>query len=370
MVHRGIKPSNLILTSQGGRALVKVLDFGLAKVNSEGPADRGLTHDGQMLGTPDIIAPEQIRNARRADIRADIYSLGCTLYYLLLGRPPFEGTALYDILQAHHSMDAMPLNLARPEIPVEVSAIAAKMMAKEPERRFQVPREVAEALKPYFKTRGQASFESERAASTVRPPASRVEFSHGVLADTQVDNGVTRTPVPSDRAQERGPSKGPTWQTLINLDQEESLKEVEPATKPRKWREWWASAKVLSTLKQHSPGARLACACTVLLGLIATLVAMRRNVDGNQIGPAAPDVAAPLERVVPDGSAARRERPPGGAAERTVVAIPKRSAEDLQPPGKDHFKHPDEVNGARSIDNTHPTTFALVNRSKQTVKVY
>ena len=79
MVHRDIKPANLILAREGKKAIVKVLDFGLAKVTSEGQADSGLTREGQMLGTPDYIAPEQIRDAQSADIRADIYSLGCTL---------------------------------------------------------------------------------------------------------------------------------------------------------------------------------------------------------------------------------------------------------------------------------------------------
>ena len=70
-----------------------MLDFGLAKVTSEGQADSSLTREGQMLGTPDYIAPEQIRDAQSADIRADIYSLGCTLYYLLTGGPPFRRRA-------------------------------------------------------------------------------------------------------------------------------------------------------------------------------------------------------------------------------------------------------------------------------------
>ena len=91
MVHRDIKPSNLMLAREGNKPIVKVLDFGLAKVTSEGQGDSGLTGEGQMLGTPDYIAPEQIRDAQSADIRADIYSLGCTLYYLLAGRPPFHG---------------------------------------------------------------------------------------------------------------------------------------------------------------------------------------------------------------------------------------------------------------------------------------
>jgi len=83
MVHRDIKPSNLILAREGKKPVVKVLDFGLAKATREGPADRALTHEGQMLGTPDYIAPEQSLDAQKADIRADIYSLGCTIYYLL-----------------------------------------------------------------------------------------------------------------------------------------------------------------------------------------------------------------------------------------------------------------------------------------------
>ena len=151
MVHRDIKPANLILAREGKKAVVKVLDFGLAKVTSEGQADSGLTREGQMLGTPDYIAPEQIRDAQSADIRADIYSLGCTLYYLLTGGPPFRGDHLWDLYQAHFSMDAGPLNLVRPEVPVELAAVVAKMMAKEPGRRFQTPGEVAQALTPFFK---------------------------------------------------------------------------------------------------------------------------------------------------------------------------------------------------------------------------
>ena len=77
---------------------MKVLDFGLAKATREGPVEKSLTHEGQMLGTPDYIAPEQSLDAPKADIRADIYSLGCTLYYLLTGGPPFQGTSLYEVL--------------------------------------------------------------------------------------------------------------------------------------------------------------------------------------------------------------------------------------------------------------------------------
>ena len=158
LVHRDIKPGNLMLTHEDGRAIVKVLDFGLAKATIEqqaverepvegtptGDLAPSLTGAGMMLGTPDFIAPEQIVNATKADIRADIYSLGCTLYNLLSGRPPFKA-GLYEVLKAHRSSEATPLNLVRPEVPEELAALVAKMMAKKPRDRFQEPAEVARA---------------------------------------------------------------------------------------------------------------------------------------------------------------------------------------------------------------------------------
>jgi serine/threonine protein kinase len=151
MVHRDIKPANLIVTSDGQKAIVKVLDFSRVKVTSEVQTDSDLIREGQMLGTPDYIAPEQIRDPQLADIRADIYSLGCTLYYLLTGGPPFRGEHPGDVYQPHFSMDAVPPNLIRPEVPDELGAVVAKMVAKEPSRRFQIPGEVALTLTPFFK---------------------------------------------------------------------------------------------------------------------------------------------------------------------------------------------------------------------------
>jgi serine/threonine protein kinase len=159
MVHRDMKPGNLMLSRKGDKAVVKVLDFGLAKATREEKFESELTGAGQMLGTPAFMAPEQFRDAQKTDIRADLYSLGCTLYYLLTGNPPFQGASLYDLFQAHHSTDAPPLNLVRPEVPVELAVLVAKMMAKEPEHRFQTPAEVAKALTPFFK-KGNAAFKS------------------------------------------------------------------------------------------------------------------------------------------------------------------------------------------------------------------
>jgi serine/threonine protein kinase len=140
MVHRDIKPQNLMLTPKG---LVKILDFGLAKIASESRTGTGLTALNAYMGTPEYSAPEQTTDAHSADIRADLYSLGCTLYYLLAGRPPFrEDTAVKTIL-AHHEKEPQPL----PELRLDVSAglwqVVARLLAKDPARRFQTPVEVA-----------------------------------------------------------------------------------------------------------------------------------------------------------------------------------------------------------------------------------
>ena len=228
MVHRDIKPSNLMLASQGNRAVIKVLDFGLAKVKSEGAVDGGLTHEGQMLGTPHFIAPEQIADARRADIRADIYSLGCTLYYLLTGGPPFDANSLYEILQAHHSMDALPLNLARPEVPVELAALVARMMAKEPQRRFQEPRDVAQALAPFFKKGGTSTRRSSVEISQVRPHHVAEPKAIG-----EVDSAANITNPPSSQheptARSTAELEQPAWESLINLEDKDQEPETLPA---------------------------------------------------------------------------------------------------------------------------------------------
>src|SRR6516162_5105518 len=151
MVHRDIKPQNLMLTQKGKKHIVKVLDFGLAKATREKTEDTGLTGEGAMLGTPDYIAPEQTLDAAKADIRADIYSLGCTLYYLLSGRPPFSASSLGAILMAHQMEEAKPLNIVRPEVPEELAAVVRKMMAKSTDKRYQTPLEVVQVLAPFVK---------------------------------------------------------------------------------------------------------------------------------------------------------------------------------------------------------------------------
>ncbi len=216
LVHRDIKPGNLMLACTGDKATVKVLDFGLAKATREQKADGALTSAGQALGTPDFIAPEQILDATSADIRADIYSLGGTLYYLLAGRPPFERDSLYDTFQAHISQEALPLNLVRPDVPPELAALVAKMMAKEPARRFQTPADVARALTPFFK-HADAAFEGPKGyASQDSPSIVDQEGMRAVSTPAQSAMVPSVPPVRAETVVETIPPVAP-WDSLIGL---------------------------------------------------------------------------------------------------------------------------------------------------------
>jgi serine/threonine protein kinase/formylglycine-generating enzyme required for sulfatase activity len=148
MVHRDVKPANLMLTPQGR---VKVMDFGLARLRSEQKDGRGLTQTGAFMGTPEYVAPEQATDARQADTRADVYSLGCTLYALLTGRPPFVADTMVKLVLAHLEKAPVLLHQLRPEVPIELSAVVTQMLAKDPAQRYQTPVEVARALAPFTK---------------------------------------------------------------------------------------------------------------------------------------------------------------------------------------------------------------------------
>jgi WD40 repeat protein/tRNA A-37 threonylcarbamoyl transferase component Bud32 len=144
MVHRDVKPDNLIRCEDGR---VKVLDFGLAALTAE--RGNALTDLNAIMGTPEYMAPEQAEDARTADVRADVYSLGCTLYHLLTGGIPYPAaTALLKVL-AHREQPVPSVRQARPEVPPELADVVARMMAKRPADRYPTPGEVAAALQPF-----------------------------------------------------------------------------------------------------------------------------------------------------------------------------------------------------------------------------
>ncbi len=147
VVHRDIKPANLLRDAEG---LVKVLDMGLARLDeSDEVSTANLTKSGIVMGTAAYMAPEQARNTRRADARSDIYSLGCTLYFLLIGRPMFVGESAVDTILSHASEPIPSLGAANHAVPAELDAVFHRMVAKNPADRYQTAAEVIAALEPF-----------------------------------------------------------------------------------------------------------------------------------------------------------------------------------------------------------------------------
>jgi serine/threonine protein kinase len=162
MVHRDVKPSNLLVQPPVGGtlaqgAVVKVTDFGLARLSeeAEGPPDDDSIHPVEtvVMGTPDYLSPEQGRDLEAADIRSDLYSLGCTLYYLLTGEVPFPGGTPLEKLTRHATIDPEPVEQLRPVVPPGVANLVRRLMSKLPEDRPQSPAELAEALEPFAEAR-------------------------------------------------------------------------------------------------------------------------------------------------------------------------------------------------------------------------
>jgi serine/threonine protein kinase len=158
LVHRDIKPANLIVVPRPpawnadpaelapGRFTVKILDMGLARFDSAQSNLASLTMPGTLVGTPNFVAPEQILDPHQADIRADLYSLGCTLYFLLCGRVPFNGRTVIETLDMHRWLTPRPVQRFRPDTPAWLAELVRKLMAKRPEDRFQTPAELCAAL--------------------------------------------------------------------------------------------------------------------------------------------------------------------------------------------------------------------------------
>lgn len=208
LVHRDIKPQNLMVLARGRESgvrvqesggselpappagLVKILDFGLARFVSETcePTEAAatsvaagdpplLTQASTLMGTPEYIAPEQAQSASSADIRADIYSLGCTLYHLLAGHTPFPHGSAVQKVKAHLEETPKHLSDIRPEVPAELGRVIDKMLAKDPAQRYQTPVEVAAALTPLAKHEPEPSATVESRAGTSGSDRRRWPFA-------------------------------------------------------------------------------------------------------------------------------------------------------------------------------------------------
>ncbi|MBA4065543.1 MAG: hypothetical protein C0501_17875 [Isosphaera sp.] len=148
IIHRDVKPGNILVDRQG---TARVLDLGLARFVNDHTDNLTVKYDDKIvLGTADYVAPEQVANSHAVDVRADVYALGATLYFLLAGQPPFPTGTVSQKLLWHRTKEPAPLRSLRPDVPDALAAAVARMMAKDPTARFQTPGQVAAALDPFL----------------------------------------------------------------------------------------------------------------------------------------------------------------------------------------------------------------------------
>jgi serine/threonine-protein kinase len=218
MVHRDIKPANMLIPREACVAapheqgswrllsapghdsvLVKVVDFGLARLHNGGKTQTLMVqNESSFLGTPDYVSPEQARNVHAADIRSDLYSLGCTFYFALTGLRPFKSATALETVVKHLEKDPEPLQSIRPEIPAALAAVVSRLMLKDPGRRFQTP---AEMLAELDFLCGTGDVAAKAARPGPRPAPS------GVLLPVVMAS--PRSQLPTNKVRPVAPTAGP-----------------------------------------------------------------------------------------------------------------------------------------------------------------
>jgi len=214
VIHRDIKPANLLVNE---KSVVKILDMGLARFSGDENESLTIAHDENVLGTADYLAPEQALNSHGVDFRADIYSLGCTLYFLLTGHPPFPEGTLPQRLMMHQTQEPSSIHNERSDAPAELVAICQKMMAKKVERRYQKAEEVVDALQGWLNSeRGGSGLKGSSSGGPGSQTLRRMEEQHDQRAA-------------SDSGPRQGGSKPDSSTTNVPSDDEDSLLSLAPS---------------------------------------------------------------------------------------------------------------------------------------------
>jgi eukaryotic-like serine/threonine-protein kinase len=189
VIHRDIKPGNILVDRWG---VSKILDMGLARFYHQDDDDMlTLKYDEKsVLGTADYVAPEQTINSHEVDVRADIYSLGATFYFLLAGHPPFPDGTIAQKLIAHQNKPPTPIRTIRPDVSEELAAVLDRMLTKDPNERYQTPTEVYEGLLPFVQVPIPPPPEDEMPKLS---PAAREALAAGGSGSMRQDSGLIRS---------------------------------------------------------------------------------------------------------------------------------------------------------------------------------
>jgi eukaryotic-like serine/threonine-protein kinase len=195
IVHRDLKPANLFLTHRRDRTpLIKVLDFGISKLNDAEPSQAALTNPAMLMGSPAYMSPEQLANPREVDPRTDLWSLGVILFELLTGRPAFQAQSLPLLMTAIMQQQPDSLQQLRPDVPPGLAAVVAQCLEKSVERRYQTVTELVTALLPFAPRRSHWNI--ERIAKSGHPPSIKMTAGGGVGIGATVSAASLRLPVP------------------------------------------------------------------------------------------------------------------------------------------------------------------------------
>ena len=230
MVHRDIKPANLLVQRPPARTPsavcnVKILDFGLARLQTWGPNQQESLQvaENGVLGTPDFLSPEQARNLHSVDIRSDLYSLGCSLYFLLTGKVPFPGGTTLEKLLKHSTETPTPVEKLRPDVPPQVAAIVKKLMTKDPKARYQTPASLAAALAPFSVQSPPTEATSSGGQSGVPTPSGTSAWTTPVQEDEEVALGTLPNHVSGTPLSITG-LRSAHLQSAVNLEQQAKLR--------------------------------------------------------------------------------------------------------------------------------------------------
>jgi serine/threonine-protein kinase len=278
IIHRDIKPSNFLLARLDGKMVVKLSDFGLSRETND--LESRVTKDGTTVGTVDYIAPEQARDSGLADIRSDIYSLGCTLFHMLAGRPPFNEGGLGERLFGHIQVEPPDIQELNPRVSAPLAAVVRRMLAKNPDERYQTPGELLKELH---------QIESLAAIS-----------GRDLLASLALDSGeFVRKPESAEaKKQGRAGMKGKRTLTTVPGRHRNPADTVEQAT---------ARTETLSRMGDYGVWVLVAGAALLVFAVIVILLAFRPSRKpppdqeslsrASQVAFLVPSLARPLVRL-------------------------------------------------------------------------